>query len=268
MSYIGLESYVTQENWSYQRSMVCDFTPFYFTGARLQMFPSKKFKTELWLMNGWQSYNKFNQRIAVGNSNYFRPSENLQLVANFYLGQDTPNSNTIRFHHDNSIVARYYKNKDAKGISQAAFSLNSHIGFQDGNGVSMHNQYMAGTSLANRIWFCKNKFALTLRGDVITNPGGYLAFSPSPVPDNDYNDAVNNGKTLMMFQGTATFDIMPNDHVTFRLEYDHRNASMPYFAGPQGTTSPDGYIATPTTGWRPDLVDFEDRIILAVNFRL
>ncbi|MBK6775360.1 MAG: outer membrane beta-barrel protein [Flavobacteriales bacterium] len=38
MSYIGLESYVLQENWSYQRSMVCDFTPFYFSGARLQVF--------------------------------------------------------------------------------------------------------------------------------------------------------------------------------------------------------------------------------------
>ncbi len=49
MSYIGLESYVLQENWSYQRSMVCDFTPFYFQGARLQFYPSKKFKTELWV---------------------------------------------------------------------------------------------------------------------------------------------------------------------------------------------------------------------------
>lgn len=55
MSYIGLESYVTQENWSYQRSMVCDFTPFYFSGARIQAFPSEHFKTELWLLNGWQS---------------------------------------------------------------------------------------------------------------------------------------------------------------------------------------------------------------------
>ena len=52
MSYIGLESYVTQENWSYQRSMVCDFTPFYFSGARVQFYPTNKFKTELWLLNG------------------------------------------------------------------------------------------------------------------------------------------------------------------------------------------------------------------------
>src|SRR5882672_12584186 len=36
MSYIGLESYMLQENWSYQRSLVCELTRFYFSGARIQ----------------------------------------------------------------------------------------------------------------------------------------------------------------------------------------------------------------------------------------
>ena len=36
MSYIGLESYTTQENWNYQRSMVCELTPFYFSGPSYQ----------------------------------------------------------------------------------------------------------------------------------------------------------------------------------------------------------------------------------------
>ncbi|WP_345990235.1 outer membrane beta-barrel protein [Chryseobacterium sp. Chry.R1] len=44
MSYIGLESYVLGENWNYQRSLVCDFTPFYFQGARIQAYPSKNSK--------------------------------------------------------------------------------------------------------------------------------------------------------------------------------------------------------------------------------
>jgi hypothetical protein len=270
MSYIGLESFVLNENWNYQRSMVCDFTPFYFTGARVQAFPSKKYKVELWFLNGWQTYNSWSKGIGFGNSNYFRPSENLQLVANFYYGTDTPNSSRIRFHHDNSVVARYYKNKSSDGISQAAFSLNTHYGFQKGDGVSSSDQYMAGTSLANRVWFHKNKLALTLRADVVTNPGTYLAFSPSPVTDNDYNDAMakDPDQKLNIFQGTATFDIMPNDHVTFRLEYGHRNANVPYFAGSGGTTSPDGWIGTDPTGWRPDLQKAEDRITMAVNFRL
>lgn len=269
MSYIGLESYVTQENWNYQRSMVCDFTPFYFSGARVQLFPTKKFKTELWLLNGWQSYNSWNKGLGIGNSNYYRPNENLQLVANFYYGNDS-RMDTERIHHDNSIVARYFKSKSSKGISQAALSLNTHYGFQNGDGVKSSEQYMVGSSLANRVWFCKNKLALTLRGDFVKNPGLYLAFLPSPVAPNDFTDATGADpkQDLTIWQSTATFDIMPNDFVTFRLEYRYRNSNKPYFAGRGGTTSPDGWIDTPTENWRPDLVRNESGVTLAVNFRL
>jgi hypothetical protein len=194
MSYIGLESYIMQENWSYQRSLVCDFTPFYFQGARVQFFPTQKFKTELWLMNGWQTYNSFNRHPSLGNSNYYRPSENVQLVANFYFGNDSrPGTDsasagykaypkTYRFHHDNSIVARYYhkdKSGPLHGITQAAFSLNTHYGFQQGDGVERKDNYMFGSSLANRVWFAKNKAALTLRAGFVTNPSRYLSFSPT-----------------------------------------------------------------------------------------
>ncbi|MGI4867409.1 MAG: outer membrane beta-barrel protein [Janthinobacterium lividum] len=284
MSYIGLESYVTQENWSYQRSLVCDFTPFYFQGARAQFYPSKKFKTELWLMNGWQTYHTYNNRPAIGNSNYYRPNENLQLVANFYYGNDSrPGTDSLavgraaypnvqRFHHDNSIVARYY-HKDKKGplrgITQAAFSLNTHYGFQSGtdasgNDVKAKDNYMVGSSLANRLWFAKNKLALTTRVGFVKNPSRYLSFNPSVVGFTD-----NDASKLTAKEFTATFDMMPSDFVTFRVEYLHRSANVPYFAGPGGTTSPSGYADQPLPAtYVPDLRTYEDRLIFAVNFRL
>ena len=291
MSYIGLESYVTQENWSYQRSMVCDFTPFYFSGARVQLYPTKKFKTELWLLNGWQSYNSSSDGIGVGSSNYYRPNENLQFVANFYYGKDTQNpdefgnqSNRIRFHHDNSVVARYYKNPTSKGISQVALSINSHYGFQSNNDVNdvvkASENFMYGTSVANRIWFKQNKLALTLRGDYLTNQSvvngvntsPYLAFSPavSGTIPNGFETAIANDEKLKLFQFTTTFDIMPNDYVTFRLEYGYRNSSIPYFTSSGGTTSPSGYVNGPTgtSPWAAELKKYENRITLAVNFRL
>ncbi len=270
MSYIGLESYVLNENWCYQRSMVCDMTPFYFSGARLQIYPSKKLKTELWLLNGWQTYNSWSKSIGLGNSTYYRPMENLQLVANFYAGWDTRNSMRFRFHHDNSVVYRYYKSSNSKAVSQCAFSLNTHFGFQHGDGAVISANYMTGTSLSNRIWFCKNMLALTLRGDVVTNPGLYLAFSPSPVAPNDFTDAFasNPNLKLWMAQATATFDVMPVDFVTFRLEYGYRWANVPYFAGAGGTTSPDGWVDTNVGVWRPDLRRMESRITVAISFRL
>lgn len=269
MSYIGLESYLAQENWNYQRSMVSDFTPFYFSGVRVQAFPSKLFKTELWLINGWQSYNSWNKSIGIGNSNCWRPNENLQLVGNFYLGRDS-RANILRFHHDNSIVARYYKRSPTKGLSQAAFSINHHYGFQEGAGVNPSSHNMTGVAVANRLWFNQNKLGFTLRGDYLTNPGLYLALNPSTVIPNDYTDAIAAvpKQKLKICQATATFDIMPNDYFTLRLEYGYRKSNVPYFAGKGGTTSPDGWIDTPAVFWRPDLKKDESRVTLAMNFRL
>jgi hypothetical protein len=270
MSYIGLESYVTQENWNYQRSMVCDFTPFYFSGARIQAFPSKKFKTELWLLNGWQTYNSWSRALGIGSSNYYRPNENLQLVANVYYGKDSRNSNTIRFHHDNSIVARYYRAPKNKGVTQAAFSLNTHYGFQQGDGVRAKDQYMTGTSFANRIWFHQNKLAITTRADYVTNPSLYLAFTPSTVTPNTFTEAVaiDPKKAISIQQFTGTLDIMPNDHITFRLELLYRKSNHPYFPGKAGTTSPDSWADTPVGNWKPDLRTSETRLCIAMNCRL
>ncbi len=267
MSYIGLESYVTQENWCYQRSMVCDFTPFYFSGARLQAYPTKHFKTELWLLNGWQSYNSWTRQIGLGNSNYYRPNSSLQLVANFYYGKDNRDG-TVRFHHDNSIVKRFYNRPEANGISKAAFSLNTHYGFQAGDNVSASRNFMTGAALSQRVWFHRDKLAVTARVDFVRNPGLYLAFTPSPVTPNDFTDAVLQDPDLTIGQGTLTFDVMPNDYMTLRLEARYRKSDKPYFAGSGGTTSPDGWNTTEVGAWRPDLVKEEGSVTVAVNFRL
>ncbi len=291
MSYVGLESYTTQENWNYQRSLSCEFTPFYFSGVRLQMFPSKKLKQEIWLINGWQTYNSFSKSPGVGSSTYWRPNENIQLVANFYLGRDTQKpdtlgnqSNRLRFHNDNSVVGRYFKNPTSKKISQAALSINTHYGFQSNNAaddkVDASQNFMAGASIANRLWFLKNKLAFTLRGDYVTNQAvvngvnesPYLGFTPAVAGNvpNNYDVAIAQNKKLEIFQFTTTFDLMPNDFVTFRLEYVYRQSSIPYFCGSGGTTSASGWTngPTPVLPWAADLKKTENRITLAVNFRL
>ena len=175
-------------------------------------------------------------------------------------------------------------NKNAKGISQAAISINSHYGFQSNNDsndvVKASENFMYGTSIANRIWFKQNKLALTLRGDYLTNQSvvngvntaPYLAFSPAitSTTPNAFETAIANNEKLKLFQFTTTFDIMPNDFVTFRLEYGYRNSSIPYFTTSSGTTSPSGYINGPTGSlpWAANLQKNEHRLTLAVNFRL
>jgi hypothetical protein len=61
---------------------------------------------------------------------------------------------------------------------------------------------------------------------------------------------------------------MPTEQYTFDLEFNHRQADVPYFAGHGGVTSPDGYIQTAVpTGWRPDLSKSDSRIIAALLVR-
>ncbi len=269
MSYIGLESYLTQENWNYQRSMISEFTPFYFQGARIQAFPSSNYKAELWLLNGWQTYNSWNTGLGIGQSNYWRPNEDLQLVANFYLGQDDRGTTRLRFHNDNSVVARYFKQGHG-AISQAAICFNVHYGFQSGEGETLENEYLTGAALSHRLWFANNTLAVSLRADGLINRGLYDTPAPSPVAPNAYTDAIASmsAPAFHIAQFTITFDVMPSDFITFRLEYLHRASNVPYFAGPGGTTSPDGWVDTPTGSWRPDLRTYEDRFTLATNVRL
>ena len=113
------------------------------------------------------------------------------------------------------------------------------------------------------------------------NPGRYLVLYPtgdaSPLPNP--NDPTTTAGTHPFsaipgdqFEGwdcSANIDWMPNQSITFRIEYVHRESSVPYFAGHGGVTSPSGYTTTPLPAdWRPDLVKTEDRIIFAMLFRL
>jgi hypothetical protein len=56
---------------------------------------------------------------------------------------------------------------------------------------------------------------------------------------------------------------MPSQYVTFRLEYNHRAANVPYFSGSGGVTPPGGNTGSPGSsvpGWSPDLVNSENRM--------
>ncbi|MBS1687822.1 MAG: porin [Bacteroidetes bacterium] len=289
MSYIGLNSYYQVENWEYQASFTSDNTPWFFNGLRVQIFPTKNLKIEPWIINGWQSYGKFNTMPGFGANITWCPNENLKLLTNDYYGSDAAMiPDRKRFHSDNSLLVRYYKSMATKGISQMAFSLTGDIGFENGGGVKAFNgdsatpsQYFLSAMFYNRIWFHKNKFAWTIGGGVMTNPGRYLVLYPtgdaSPLP-NPYNPtqtigthpfSANPGDQFKGWDCSTNFDWMPNQSLTVRIEYVHRHANVPYFAGRGGVTSPTGYTTTPLpASWAPDLVKTEDRLIFAILFRL
>jgi hypothetical protein len=290
LSYIGLNSYYQPENWEYQASYTSDNTPWFFNGLRIQIFPSKYLKIEPWIINGWQSYGMFNKMPGFGANVTWNPTSNFKILTNDYYGSDAAGIPARkRFHSDNSVLLRYLKHPNSNGISQMAFSLTGDIGFEKGGGVNGFKnsatdgpaQYFASIMFYNRTWFAKNKFAWTVGGGLMNNPGRYLVLAPtgqaSPFPnpaiptqgEGTYPFTENPGDSFNGWDCSTNLDWMPNQSFLFRVEYVHRHSSVPYFAGAGGVTSPTGYTYTPLPpDWRPDLVNSEDRIILAFLFRL
>lgn len=291
MSYIGLNSYYQCENWEYQASYTSDNTPWFFNGIRMQIFPNRNLKIEVWLINGWQSYGAFNSMPGFGGNITWMPNSNFKLLTNDYFGTDCGGiPQRKRFHSDNSLLFRYLNHPGSKGVSMMAFSLTGDIGFETGGGVNGFKngdsiqgpaQYFLSGMFYNRLWFYKNKFAWTIGGGIMTNPGRYLVLYPtgqaSPLPNpNDptkteglFPFSANPGDQFVGWDCSTNLDFMPNQSITFRIELVHRESSVPYFAGAGGVTSQTGFsTSTLDPNWRPDLVKSESRIVVAILFRL
>src|SRR5262249_32613622 len=284
LSYIGLWSFYNFDNWTYQPSFVSSNTPWFFEGLRVQIFTSDKLKIEPWLINGWQSYGRFNKAPGVGGQILWRPNGSLSLVFNNYWGTDTlGNPNRKRIHTDDSIQVKYL-DKPNSALSKAAFSFTFDAGCEYGkdSGVSCTggtpekpSQYFLGFMAYNRFWFHKDLFGLTLGGGAITNPGRYLVLLPpingaTAFSGTPYFTA-NPGDRFKGLDGSVTFDYMPTQFTTFRIEYDHRTSNVPYYSGPGGVTPPGGNTGPPGSfvpGWAPDLRKYERRLTIALLVKL
>ena len=276
MSYIGLWSYYNADNWTYQPSYVSSNTPWFFNGVRAQIFVSDRLKIEPWLINGWQSYGRFNSPPGLGGQILWRPNSSVSVVGNQYYGKDTySNRDRSRFHTDDSFMAKYYERPGGR-VTKAAASVTFDYGFESGGGATRSSQYFAGFMAYQRLWFLHDKMGLTVGGGAITNPGRYLVLVPpvngaTALTGTPYFTA-NPGDKFKAWDVQVSGDYAPSPFVTFRAEFNYREADVPYFAGAGGVTPPGGNTGTPgvivPNNWTPDLVRIERRLTLAMLIKV
>jgi hypothetical protein len=275
MSYVGLWSYYNFDNWTYQPSYVSSNTPWFFNGVRCQIFPWKNLKIEPWIVNGWQSYGKFNNGFGLGLQVKWFPQDWLCVLGNQYYGTDTLDTpGRRRIHTDDSVMVRLYNEPTDNFLSRVAASLTVDYGNEAGGGVTHESQYFMGFMAYNRLNFYHNIFGLTYGGGAIKNPGRYLVLLP---PINGATAASgtpyfteNPGDKYTAWDMQVTGDWMPTEWVTFRLEYTHRFANVPYFSGKGGVTPQGGNQGAPgslVAGFEPDLVKTENRVSVALMVR-
>jgi hypothetical protein len=281
VSYIGLFSYYNFDNWTYQPSFVSSNTPWFFNGLRIQYFPTAKLKIEPWIINGWQSYARYNGKPGLGGQILWRPMPWLDFVWNNYgLGEDDAGfPGRSRIHADYSAQVKFYDNPKAF-FDKAAFTLTGDagceygggpaVGFYDPKGLSPEmgsaDSYAGGVNCHNshdgkpkqafigwmgytRFWFKKDLYAVTLGGGQMNNPGRYLTLLPpingaTAISGTPYFTE-NAGDRSQMHDGTITFDYMPSQFITFTIEEGYRYSDVPYWTGRGGITPPGGINGNP-----------------------
>jgi len=287
VSYIGLFSYYNFDNWTYQPSFVSSNTPWFFNGLRIQYFPTAKLKIEPWIINGWQTYARPNGKPGLGGQILYRPTSYLDFVFNNYgLGEDDIGyPGRSRVHADYSAQVKFY-DKPKNTLDKMAFTITGDAGCEYGGGsasgpysptgsspemgssstyaggVNCHNsrdgkpkQMFVGTMAYLRGWFDKDRYAVTLGGGLMNNPGRYLTLLPpingaTAITGTPYFTE-NGGDRAQMHDGTVTFDYMPAQFITFRLETGYRFSDIPYWTGRGGITPPAFAGGPPTNNGQP-----------------
>jgi len=97
LSHIGLESFISKDNWAYTRLLASDFSPYYQSGAKLSYEVSKSLNLQLHYINGWQNISDFSGRNALGTQVSYSFETGDSLIYNTFLGSE---SEGTRFFND------------------------------------------------------------------------------------------------------------------------------------------------------------------------
>jgi hypothetical protein len=101
-SHIGSESWISRDNWTYTRSLIAEWSPYYETGVKATWTPSPKFSGLLTMVNGWQIISDNNDNKGFGVRLDYSPTSSITLSYSNFLGNELPDTllSATRFFND------------------------------------------------------------------------------------------------------------------------------------------------------------------------
>lgn len=221
-SHLGGESMVSMENFTYTRSLIADYSPYYEAGARLRYEPSDDFVFGIYILNGWQNIRETNKDKALGVEILYKFFKRWELGYNIFIGNEAPNTEKRQ--------TRYYQDLflKAKVLEWLDIYLSYDIGFQRRVPLSWVDLLESTPD----IWLTRNsritseRFArwegFSLQFYIHLNEKwklggrweGYLDREQIIVHTNTENG-------FQVYSGSLNLDFFPNSNSVFRLEFKH-----------------------------------------------
>jgi hypothetical protein len=177
LSHIGLESFVSKENWNYTRSLGADYSPYYQSGIRLSYRKDPMWALSLHLLNGWQNILEANTEKALGIQVAYSPSSALSFTYNGFLGKESE----LRLFNNFIVKARLHERLSL------AFSSDFGIQKQSGNG-QVAAWFVETLVLQSRL---ASEWAVGGRVEYFSDPQQAIALTNSPNGFQTWGASVN-----------------------------------------------------------------------------
>ncbi|WP_082281250.1 porin [Leptospira kirschneri] len=196
---IGLESWISHNNWNYSRALALDYVPYYSSGFRLSFQYSEKLSFQLHLMNGWSNITETNKDKAVGSQIDYKITDKLKITHNTFVGNEAPDSQARQTRYYNNLILQYHFTKHFI----IAGSVDVGIQRVPDPGVQAYRQWYHGTFWIT--WRPVERFRTSLRLERMFDPEQTIIQTGSK------NGFLTSGATI-------TLDYIPNESALVRLE--------------------------------------------------
>jgi len=220
-SHIGFEGIVSKDNWTYSRSLVSDYSPFYEAGISATWTLSEKVSLRGLILNGWQNINETNNDKAVGTQLQYKLSDDLLLNWSSFVGNEQPDSvaSQLRIFNDLYGVLAF-----SPGWSLA---ITFDFGFQKQATGSSYDPWHGASVMVKHVM--GERWSIAGRVEYFYDRYGVLIPTGTP----------NNFQTV---SGSLNVDYAPAANLLWRLEGRVFNAKDPIYPSKAGMESKDGFI--------------------------
>jgi Putative beta-barrel porin-2, OmpL-like. bbp2 len=219
-SYLGIEDFISKDNWTYTRSLSGDSTPYFESGVKATYKISDQVVTQFHVMNGWTNLTEDNGNKSIGLQVVYTPNSTYSFTYNNFYGLMAP-GNVSRFF--NQVIGRIAVSPKIQ------FAASFDIGFQEKPDQSgMANWHDVTLLMRTQI---SQKWAASFRLE-------------------DYGDPYQLDVTTGTPNGFQTWgysvglDCQPKERVLWRTEYRELFSRDPVFVGSASPSSQDPLIVT------------------------
>jgi putative OmpL-like beta-barrel porin-2 len=226
-SHIGNETWISRDNWTYSRSFVADYTPYYETGVRITWSATPKLTVTGVVVNGWQNISETNSDKAVGVRFDYALSPAITLSYDNFFGNEQPDSVRSRLRIFNEALLK------AQVTTAFGIELTADYGLQRNVNHDGNDAFYIGAIVGR--YTLSPKVSLNGRGEYFSDRNSVLTTVP-PGADGFRSGGASLG-----------VDVVPQSRFLWRTElrgFNARDRIFPSHSASDPFSRNDGFVVT------------------------